>query len=91
MANFASRVRGISLLRPMAAPVSQQYACTSPPLSPFLFSLSPLAVRAQKSLGLVTGSPDYASVAGFVAPSESARTYTYSADGRLYAYALPTT
>ncbi|KAF7777892.1 hypothetical protein Agabi119p4_3964 [Agaricus bisporus var. burnettii] len=49
------------------------------------------AFRAQKSLGLVSGGPDYASVAGFVVPSESARTHTYSADGRLYAYALPTT
>ncbi|EDR11071.1 uncharacterized protein LACBIDRAFT_233034, partial [Laccaria bicolor S238N-H82] len=48
------------------------------------------AVRAQKSLGLVSGTPDYIPVAGFESPEVPARTYNYSADGRLYAYALPT-
>ncbi|KDR82120.1 hypothetical protein GALMADRAFT_135484 [Galerina marginata CBS 339.88] len=48
------------------------------------------AFRAQKSLGLVNGTPDYTPVAGFVAPDAPARTQNYSADGRLYAYALPT-
>ncbi|KAF8957747.1 eukaryotic translation initiation factor eIF2A-domain-containing protein [Flammula alnicola] len=48
------------------------------------------AFRAQKSLGLVNGTPDYTAVAGFVAPDVPARTQTYSNDGRLYAYALPT-
>ncbi|KAH9483473.1 Eukaryotic translation initiation factor 2A [Psilocybe cubensis] len=48
------------------------------------------AFRAQKSLGLVNGTPDYTPVAGFVAPDVPARTQAYSADGRLYAYALPT-
>ncbi|KAI3601653.1 eukaryotic translation initiation factor 2a [Moniliophthora roreri] len=47
------------------------------------------AFRAQKSLGLVGGSPDYKPVQGFIAPDVTARTYNYSADGRLYAYALP--
>ncbi|KAF8179670.1 eukaryotic translation initiation factor 2A [Pholiota molesta] len=47
------------------------------------------AFRAQKSLGLVNGTPDYAPVAGFVAPDVPARMQNYSADGRLYAYALP--
>ncbi|KAK7040360.1 hypothetical protein VNI00_009830 [Paramarasmius palmivorus] len=47
------------------------------------------AFRAQKSIGLVGGSPDYKPVEGFVAPDATARTYNYSADGRLYAYALP--
>ncbi len=49
-----------------------------------------VAVRAQKSLGLVSGSPDYVPVSAFVAPDVPARIYLYSADGRLYAYALPT-
>ncbi|CAA7260971.1 unnamed protein product [Cyclocybe aegerita] len=47
------------------------------------------AFRAQKSLGLVNGTPDYTPVGGFVAPDVPARTQSYSADGRLYAYALP--
>ena len=49
-----------------------------------------LLVRAQKSLGLVNGTPEYNPVGGFVAPDVPARTQSYSADGRLYAYALPT-
>ncbi|KAJ3891070.1 eukaryotic translation initiation factor eIF2A-domain-containing protein [Lentinula edodes] len=47
------------------------------------------AFRAQKSLGLIGGTPDYAPIAGFESPEVPARTYVYSADGRLYAYALP--
>ncbi|KAF9481305.1 translation initiation factor eIF-2A [Pholiota conissans] len=47
------------------------------------------AFRAQKSLGLVNGTPDYSPVAGFIAPDVPARMQNYSADGRLYAYALP--
>ncbi|KAH6899207.1 eukaryotic translation initiation factor 2A [Coprinopsis sp. MPI-PUGE-AT-0042] len=47
------------------------------------------AFRAQKSLGLVGGSPDYVPVAGFENPDTAAKTYAYSADGRLYGYALP--
>lgn len=47
------------------------------------------AFRAQKALGLVNGSPDYAPVSSFTPPDVPARIYTYSADGRLYAYALP--
>lgn len=47
------------------------------------------AYRAQKSLGLVNGEPNYTPVAGFLAPDVPAKTQTYSADGRLYAYALP--
>lgn len=47
------------------------------------------AFRAQKSLGLVSGSPDYVPVPGFLAPDIAARTSHYSDDGRLYAYALP--
>ncbi|KAF7298312.1 hypothetical protein MKEN_01355700 [Mycena kentingensis (nom. inval.)] len=52
------------------------------PLTPFLL------VRAQKSLGLVGGSPDYPLAPNFEVPDVPARTYQYSADGRLYAYAL---
>jgi len=48
-------------------------------------------VRTQKALGLVSGSPDYVPLPGFAIPDVAARTYVYSADGRLYAYALPTT
>ncbi|KAF7359064.1 Eukaryotic translation initiation factor 2A [Mycena sanguinolenta] len=46
--------------------------------------------RAQKSIGLVGGSPDYVVAPNFEVPDVPARTYHYSADGRLYAYALPT-
>ncbi|KAF5349578.1 hypothetical protein D9756_008884 [Leucocoprinus leucothites] len=44
-----------------------------------------------KTIGLVSGSPDYVPLSGFVAPDVPVRTNAYSADGRLYAYALPTT
>lgn len=47
-------------------------------------------VRAQKTLGLVNGTPDYTAVFGFEVPDTPARIQNYSADGRLYAYALPT-
>jgi len=47
------------------------------------------AYRAQKSLGLVGGSPNYEPIEHFQAPDVPARTYQYSADGRLYAYAIP--
>ncbi|KAF8985258.1 eukaryotic translation initiation factor eIF2A-domain-containing protein [Cyathus striatus] len=47
------------------------------------------AYRAQKTLGLVGGSPDYIPIQGFEAPDVPARTYVYSADGRFFAYALP--
>ncbi|KAF8209299.1 eukaryotic translation initiation factor eIF2A-domain-containing protein [Mycena galopus ATCC 62051] len=46
--------------------------------------------RAQKSIGLVGGSPDYIVAPNFEVPEIPARIYHYSADGRLYAYALPT-
>ncbi|KAJ6455956.1 eukaryotic translation initiation factor eIF2A-domain-containing protein [Mycena vitilis] len=45
--------------------------------------------RAQKSIGLVGGSPDYIVAPNFEVPDVPARIYHYSADGRLYAYALP--
>ncbi|KAF9463413.1 eukaryotic translation initiation factor eIF2A-domain-containing protein [Collybia nuda] len=48
------------------------------------------AFRAQKAFGLVNGTPEYTLVSGFVAPDVPARTYHYSADGRFFAYALPT-
>ncbi|KAH9939423.1 translation initiation factor eIF-2A [Amylocystis lapponica] len=48
------------------------------------------AFRAQKSLGLVGGTPNYEQISHFAAPDVPARTYRYSADGRLYAYAIPT-
>ncbi|KAJ7184591.1 eukaryotic translation initiation factor eIF2A-domain-containing protein [Mycena filopes] len=47
------------------------------------------AFRAQKSIGLVGGSPDYIVAPNFEVPEVPARIYHYSADGRLYAYALP--
>ncbi|OBZ75320.1 Eukaryotic translation initiation factor 2A [Grifola frondosa] len=48
------------------------------------------AFRAQKSIGLVGGTPNYEPFDTFQAPDVPARTYKYSADGRLYAYAIPT-
>lgn len=55
-----------------------------------LISSVPPADRAQKSLGLVGGGPDYAPVDGFQAPDVPAKMYKYSADGRLFAVVLPT-
>ena len=46
--------------------------------------------RAQKTFGLVGGTPTYDSIDSFQAPEVPARTYQYSADGRLFAYAIPT-
>ena len=48
-----------------------------------------LAVRAQKSVGLVGGPPTYDLVEAFQAPDATARTYQYSPDGRLFALAVP--
>ncbi|KAI6037801.1 eukaryotic translation initiation factor eIF2A-domain-containing protein [Pisolithus marmoratus] len=48
------------------------------------------AFRAQKRLGLVHGTPAYSPVTGFADPGVPARTCQYSNDGRLFAYALPT-
>lgn len=49
-----------------------------------------LAVRAQKTLGLAGGSPSYDPLEAFAGPEVPARTYQYSPDGRLFAYAVPT-
>ncbi|KAI0933413.1 hypothetical protein AcV5_005560 [Taiwanofungus camphoratus] len=46
--------------------------------------------RAQKAIGLVGGTPSYETLDNFQAPDVPARTYQYSPDGRLYAYAIPT-
>jgi len=51
--------------------------------------LTVATVRAQKSLGLVGGTPNYETLDNFQAPDVPARTYHYSPDGRLYAYAVP--
>ncbi|KAI0695088.1 translation initiation factor eIF-2A [Cerioporus squamosus] len=48
------------------------------------------AFRAQKSFGLVGGTPNYDPIENFQAPEVPARTYQYSPDGRLFAYAIPT-
>ncbi|KIL68462.1 hypothetical protein M378DRAFT_8534 [Amanita muscaria Koide BX008] len=48
------------------------------------------AFRAQKSLGLVAGSPNYSPLPNLLVPDSPARTFAYSDDGRLYAYALQT-
>jgi hypothetical protein len=72
--------------------ISQQYACEWPTSADRAFQAinsSFLSVRAQKALGLVNGTPDYNEVSGFVVPDVPARIQNYSADGRLYAYALP--
>ncbi|KZT11167.1 translation initiation factor eIF-2A [Laetiporus sulphureus 93-53] len=47
------------------------------------------AYRAQKSLGLVGGTPNYEPIDSFQGPDDPARTYKYSPDGRLFAYAVP--
>lgn len=81
--------------------MSQQYACESQFSSSELrrrvragcaaeyLSNSRLVDRAQKSLGIVGGSPDYESAQGFEQPAATSRLYKYSPDGRLFAYALP--
>ncbi|PSR79531.1 hypothetical protein PHLCEN_2v6992 [Hermanssonia centrifuga] len=48
------------------------------------------AFRAQKRLGLVGGTPNYDTLDSFEGPDVPARTYQYSSDGRLFAYAVPT-
>ncbi|KIO20385.1 hypothetical protein M407DRAFT_29964 [Tulasnella calospora MUT 4182] len=47
------------------------------------------AFRAQKSLGLVGGAPDYNVLEGYPPPEATARTYKYTPDGKLFAVALP--
>lgn len=47
------------------------------------------AFRAQKSLGLVGGAPDYKVLEGYPPPEATARTYKYTSDGKLFAVALP--
>ncbi|TCD63983.1 hypothetical protein EIP91_004716 [Steccherinum ochraceum] len=48
------------------------------------------AFRAQKRLGLIGGTPSYEPIENFDGPDVPARTYQYSSDGRLFAYAVPT-
>ncbi|OSD02152.1 translation initiation factor eIF-2A, partial [Trametes coccinea BRFM310] len=48
------------------------------------------AYRAQKSIGLVGGTPNYDPIDSFQPPDVPARTFKYSSDGRLFAYAIPT-
>ncbi|KAL4254450.1 translation initiation factor 2A [Abortiporus biennis] len=48
------------------------------------------AFRAQKRLGLVGGTPNYDPFENFKGPDVPARTYKYSSDGRLFAYAIAT-
>ncbi|KAH9173058.1 translation initiation factor eIF-2A [Lactarius sanguifluus] len=47
------------------------------------------AVRTQKSVGLVGGTPTYDPIEAFQAPDSTARTYQYSPDGRFFALAVP--
>ncbi|KAH7340102.1 translation initiation factor eIF-2A [Rhizoctonia solani] len=47
------------------------------------------AFRSQKQLGLVGGLPEFAPIDAFDKPSATARAYTYSQDGRLFAYIIP--
>ncbi|CAE6446137.1 unnamed protein product [Rhizoctonia solani] len=47
------------------------------------------AFRSQKQLGLVGGLPEFAPIDAFDKPSTTSRAYTYSQDGRLFAYILP--
>ncbi|KAJ3544828.1 hypothetical protein NM688_g5699 [Phlebia brevispora] len=48
------------------------------------------AFRAQKSFGLVGGTPNYQPVEAFQGPDVPARTFRYSSDGRLFAYVIAT-
>ena len=48
-----------------------------------------LSVRAQRSIGLVSGSPTFDPIEAFQAPDTTARTYHYSPDGRHFALAVP--
>lgn len=48
-----------------------------------------IAVRAQRSVGLVSGSPAYDPIEAFEAPDSTSRTYQYSPDGSLFALAVP--
>jgi hypothetical protein len=78
----------------MASVISQQYACNFY-INKFLQRFSRLNFitnldRAQKSLGLVGGAPNYDPLEGFTAPEGTARTWKYSADGSLWVCALPT-
>ncbi|KAG8963572.1 hypothetical protein FRC03_002827 [Tulasnella sp. 419] len=45
--------------------------------------------RAQKSMGVVGGGPDYVPSEGFQSPEGFVRTYKYTVDGKLLGYALP--
>ncbi|KAG2096361.1 eukaryotic translation initiation factor eIF2A-domain-containing protein [Suillus discolor] len=77
------------------SPVKHSLASFSPPPSSqhkkMASQLSQqYAFRAQKSTGLVGGTPTYMPIEGFAVPDVPARTYHYSPDGRLFAYALPT-
>ncbi|KAH9974523.1 eukaryotic translation initiation factor eIF2A-domain-containing protein [Russula compacta] len=47
------------------------------------------AFRAQKSVGLIGGSPTYDRIEAFHSPDAAARTFQYSQDGRLFALAVP--
>ncbi|KDQ18700.1 hypothetical protein BOTBODRAFT_29077 [Botryobasidium botryosum FD-172 SS1] len=47
------------------------------------------AFRAQKSFGLIGGSPSYEAVSGFDKPDATVKMYRYSQDGNLIAYAVP--
>jgi hypothetical protein len=75
----------------MSQQVSQQYACRRRFLRcSFLYKLIlGFAVRAQRSVGLVSGSPAYDPIEAFEAPDSTSRTYQYSPDGRLFALAVP--
>ncbi|KAF8514706.1 eukaryotic translation initiation factor eIF2A-domain-containing protein [Hysterangium stoloniferum] len=48
------------------------------------------AFRSQKQLGLVGGTPSYEAIDGFHKPETTTRTYQYSPDGKVFAYAVPT-
>jgi len=47
------------------------------------------AYRSQKTLGLLGGTPDYESLKGFESPPATCRLFSYSSDGRLFAYIVP--
>ncbi|KAG8906244.1 hypothetical protein FRB99_007306 [Tulasnella sp. 403] len=88
--NFSVIAGSIKLLYPWpprsSTHVRRSRSYLKAPARPTIFVLD----RAQKSLGLVSGTPDYRSAEGFTQPDATARTYKYTQDGKLFAIALPT-
>ncbi|KZO89756.1 translation initiation factor eIF-2A [Calocera viscosa TUFC12733] len=51
--------------------------------------LNQIAFRAQKTMGMLGGSPSYDELENFPKPDVTSRMFQYTQDGRLFAHALP--